>query len=192
METAAPISIAETKPALSPWQLFWRRLKPHRIAMFGGLVLIFLYLVAIFAGFISPYDYQRLDRDRFFHPPIWPKLEHFHLVVPRYEQLPGDFVYHQVPNDTSPLHFLVRGDKYKLFGFIPSSLHLFGSADDHPAYLLGTDQFGRDIFSRMLYGSQVSLSIGIIGILISFTLGMIIGGISGYCGGLTDNIIMRL
>jgi peptide/nickel transport system permease protein len=192
METAAPIAIVETQPALSPWQLFWRRLKPHRIAMFSGVVLIFLYLVAIFAGFMAPYDYQRLDRDRFFHPPIWPRLEHFHLVVPRYEQLPGDFVYRQVPGDTSPLHFFVHGDKYKLFGFIPTSLHLFGSADHHPVYLLGTDQFGRDIFSRMLYGSQVSLSIGIIGILISFTLGMIIGGISGYCGGLTDNIIMRL
>ena len=84
-------------------------------------MLIVLYLVAIFAGFIAPYDYQRQDRDRFFHPPIWPRLEDFHLVVPRYEQLPGDFVYRQVPGDTRPLHFFVPGDKYKLFGLIPTS-----------------------------------------------------------------------
>jgi peptide/nickel transport system permease protein len=191
METAAPKIIAETKVALSPWQIFWQRLKRRRIAMFGGAVLIFLYTVSIFAGFISPYNYQRLDRDRFFHPPIWPKFQNFHVVVPRYEQLSGDFVYRQVPGDNKPLRFFVHGDKYKMFGLIPMSLHLFGSDDDHPLYLLGTDQYGRDIFSRMLYGSQISLSIGIVGILISFTLGMIIGGISGYCGGLTDTFIMR-
>jgi peptide/nickel transport system permease protein len=192
MKTAAPKIIAETKVALSPWQIFWQRLKRRRIAMFGGAVLIFLYAVSIFAGFVAPYKYDAVDTNYSFHPPILPRVQGFHLVVPRYEQGTNIFAYHIIANDTKPLHFFVHGDKYKLFGLIPTSLHLFGSDDDHPLYLLGTDQYGRDIFSRMLYGSQISLSIGIIGILISFALGMIIGGISGYCGGLTDTVVMRL
>jgi peptide/nickel transport system permease protein len=191
METAAPTPNAEAQIALSPWQIFWRRLKRRRIAMIGGVILIFLYLVALFAGFVAPYHYERMDRDRYFHPPIWPKISGFRIVVPRYEQLSGDFVYREVPDDTQPVHFFVRGDKYQLFGFIPATIHLFGSDDNHPVYLFGTDQFGRDIFSRLLYGSQISLSIGVVGIFLSFTFGLIIGGISGYFAGATDTVIMR-
>ncbi len=192
MDTAAPISTAETKAPLSPWRLFWQRLKRRRIAMFGGAILIVLYLVALFAGFIAPYSYQRMDNNGFFHPPIWPRLNGFHLVVPRYEELPGAYHYRVLPADTKPIHFFVHGDQYKLFGLIPATIHLFGTGDpNYPVYPLGADQFGRDEFSRLLYGSQISLSIGIIGILLSFSFGMIIGGISGYFSGWTDSFIMR-
>jgi peptide/nickel transport system permease protein len=192
MDTAEPIAITETPSASSPWRLFWQRLKPRKIAMAGGVILIILYSVALVAGFIAPYGYAQINDKAFFHPPVWPRFQGFHLVVPRSEQLPGDFNYQKVLSDTKPLHFFTRGGDYKFLGFIPCSIHLFGTDDDdYPVYLLGADQFGRDVFSRLLYGSQISLSIGIVGILISFALGMLIGGISGYFGGVTDTFIMR-
>jgi len=192
METAEPIAITETPTASSPWRLFWRRLKARKIAMTGGIILIILYGVAIVAGFIAPYRYDQISDNAFFHPPVWPRLEGFHLVVPRSSQLPGDFNYQEVSTDTKPLRFFIRGGEYNFLGFIPCSIHLFGTGDDnYPVYLLGADQFGRDIFSRLLYGSQVSLSIGIIGILLSFSMGMLAGGAAGYFAGATDTVIMR-
>lgn len=160
--------------------------------MVGGVILMVLYAGALFAGFVAPYGYERQDRERFFHPPTVPRFSGWRLVVPRYEQTSiGPFRYQAKGEDVKPLQFFVRGEKYKLFGLIPATVHLFGTDEQHPVYLFGTDQQGRDIFSRVLYSSQISLSIGLIGIVLSFAIGMCAGGFSGYTGGRTDDVIMR-
>ena len=182
-----------THEPLTPRQIFWRRLRKHRLAVLGGWILVAMYGIALVAGFFAPYGFERQDRDRFFHPPMFPRFEGVKLVVPRYQQVEGkQFTYQPVSGDAKPLKFFVSGEKYKLLGLIPTSIHFFGTGDDaYPLYLLGTDQFGRDILSRLLYGSQISLSVGIVGILLSYTLGVFVGGASGYVGGRTDTFIMR-
>lgn len=198
MDAATPIPAVESPAHLdalieSPWRITWRRLKRQRVALIGGVILIFLYTVALFAGFIAPYGYERQDRDRFFHPPTALRIHGGWLAVQRYSLVTGSFKYAAIPGDAKSLRLFVRGDAYHLFGIIPTKIHLFGTGDNAcPVYLLGTDQFGRDILSRLLYGSQISLSIGLIGICISFAFGLLIGGMAGYFGGAFDDVSMRL
>lgn len=179
---------------LSPWQIMWRRLKQRKLAMAGGVILLILYGIAIFAGFMAPYGYERQDRDRFFHPPTKISFDGLRPVITKYHLAePGSFKYEPLPDDHKAIQLFVQGEKYKLFGLIPSTTHFFGTGDDdYPVYLLGTDQYGRDILSRMLYGSQISLSIGLIGIALSYSIGVLIGAASGYFGGKVDTVIMRL
>ena len=186
----------EGRASQSPRQLAWRQLKKNRFAMTGGGILCFLYLLAIFAEFLSPYPVNVQRRDLFLYPPTVPAFQdgqgHFSLV-PQVPVMKSENGLPPVEDRTQmvPIRFFVRGFPYRLLGLLPLDIHLFGTEERAPLFLLGTDSLGRDVFSRLLLGSQISLSVGLIAILITFSIGLPIGGLSGYYGGWIDNALMR-
>ncbi len=184
--------------AKSPTQLAWHQLKKNRLAMIGLWTLCFLYLVAIFTQFIAPYDYQDQNPqgvNASYHPPMKMRFRDaqtgaFSLAPFVYGTKYQDGDWLPDPTKKLPVRFFIHGTPYKFWGVIPTSVHLFG-AENGPVFVLGTDTFGRDYFSRLIYGSAIALSVGFIGISITFTLGMLVGGIAGYYGGRVDDLIMR-
>lgn len=184
--------------SVSPLGLAWRRFKRSRVGVAGGVILALLYTLALFAGFFAPYNVTT-QHSRFpYQPPQRLHLVHEGRLVRPFvypvarERDPVTFrsFYAEDMSRPEPIRLFVRGQSYTLLG-LRTNLHLFGVSEGF-YFPLGTDRFGRDLLSRMLVGSQVSLTVGIIGILISFTLGILIGGISGYYGGVIDGLIQRL
>lgn len=183
----------------SPAQILRLKLRNNRTAMLGLYILAVMYSAAILAGFIAPYKYDNARHDLPFYPPMLRRVHLFdeqgHLTRPFvYRIVPVDPQLASYRDDTSakyPIRLFVQGDKYHILWLIVSSTHLFGVDEPGHLFLFGSDQMGRDIFSRILYGAQVSLSIGIVGIVISTIIGMLIGGIAGYFGGVTDFALMR-
>ncbi|MEC4983700.1 MAG: ABC transporter permease [Oscillatoria sp. PMC 1068.18] len=197
---------------------WWQRLKKNPLARFGATVLLILYLAVMAADFVAPYDpyasqqegsllppttiYWRNQAGEFLGPHVYPTTQGPTDPETGSRVLKVDF------KQPSPVRLLVRGSEYQflqirlplppsfaevtVFPGIPLDLHLFGSVGAGKINLLGTDEQGRDQFSRLLFGGRISLSIGLIGIAISFPLGMLVGGISGYFGGWTDTLLMRL
>lgn len=173
-------------------------IKKNRLAFLSLHILVLLYILAIFADFISPYPYDTQHRDTPYHPPtqihFFDQDGNFHLrpFVYGYRMIdPLNKLYEVDYSKKYPIYLFVKGESHYLLGLFKTDIHLFG-VKEGKIFLLGSDGLGRDIFSRILYGSRISLSIGLIGVFLSFSIGTLVGGISGYFGGKVDNLIMRL
>ena len=208
MMRAAAISGAEMTAAderqfiASQWQIMYRKLKKHRLAMVGLTVLAAFYFLALFCEFFAVSDPYKRHSQYLYAPPQRIRfVDHegtFHLrpFVYAYERhINPKSLLMTYTDDTSrryPLQLFARTDPYKLWGLFESDLHLLGVPEDGVLLLLGTDRLGRDFFSRILYGLRISVSIGLVGVAITFVLGCIMGGISGYFGGTADVVVQRI
>jgi peptide/nickel transport system permease protein len=184
------------------WQLMWWRFRKHRLAMAGTIVLILFYLVVVSADFLaySDPDASEAMRSLMLPQPInWIDDGQFSPFVYGIKGTrdPKTFKRVYVPDLTKkiPVHLFAPGFEYKWFGLIPSNIHLIGvegAKTDETLFIMGTDMQGRDLYSRLMYGTQTSLTIGLISVALSLFLGVLLGGISGYYGGVMDTIIQRI
>ncbi len=182
--------------SLTPGQIFWRQFHRNSLAVAGLWLLGLLYGMTLLAPFLAPYSENSIDRTRFYHPPTplrWVDADgRFHAIPfihPTREIATSR--YEEDRTRTLPIRFFVQGEPYKLWGMLPMDRHLYGVESGERIFLMGADHQGRCVWTRLLFGAQISLSVGLIGIAISFTLGMLLGGISGYFGGWIDTIVMR-
>ncbi|MFK8253188.1 ABC transporter permease [Ancylobacter terrae] len=198
--TAEALTEAQKKVYLaSQLTLMWWKFKRHRLALASGIFLLCAYVAILFCEFLAPYNYQTRHTDFIRMPPQSLHLFHEGRFV-------GPFVYgtnykldmtnlHRDYSENTaviqPLRFFCRGDSYMFWGLIEGDRHLFCAAEGGTAFLLGTDRLGRDMLSRLIYGARISLTIGLIGISISFALGIVIGGLAGYYGGIFDLLVQR-
>jgi peptide/nickel transport system permease protein len=182
-----------------PILLMWWRLRRHRVAVVSGAVLLALYVMILFCEFLAPYGLDSRHVDHIYAPPqrmhiiadgrlTWPYVlgYDYHLDMTNLRR-----VYKSNPDKVQPIRFFCRGDNYHYWGMLAGSLHLMCPAEGGQMFLLGTDRLGRDLMSRIIYGARVSLTVGLIGVTVSFTLGILIGGIAGYYGGWTDTLTQR-
>jgi len=184
----------------SQLRLMWWKFRRHKLALISGIFLVALYLMILICEFLAPYNLHTRNVDFIYAPPQSVRLFHEGQFI-------GPFVYGRTmeldmetlrrtytdnPEQIERIRFFCRGDGYKFWGLFESNLHLVCPAKDGQLFLLGTDRLGRDVLSRIIYGARISLTIGLLGITVSFVLGIVIGGLAGYHGGVFDLIVQRV
>lgn len=186
----------------SQWALIWRRFSKHKLAVVCLVVLIILYFCAAFCEFVSPYTPHSRNVKAIQAPP---QGIHFFDGDGKFHFRPFVFgtkmriddetwrrIYTADKSKIYPIYFFIRGEEYRFWGMFKTNIHLFGVEEPGYLHLFGTDKLGRDMFSRIIYGSRVSLTIGLVGVVLTFLLGIILGGIAGYAGGFIDGCVQRL
>lgn len=180
----------------SQWRLMWRKFVRNRVAVAGGIVILLFYLVAAFAGFFAPYTTTTRFTKNIYMRPQAPHLFNEGKLQPFVYAYKAKFDEnlrraYELTGAKTPIRFFAHGEPYKLFGLISTDLHLYVGEGGQPVCFLGTDQQGRDVLSRILYGSQLSLTIGLVGVILSLILGTVLGIVSGYYGGWVDELLQR-
>jgi len=199
-----PHSVERMTPAqerfymASEWRMVWWKLRRHRIAVLCGAILLVMYVSILFCEFLAPYDLDARNTDFIYAPPQRIRIfDKGQLVAP--------FVYgydywldmntlervYTFNEKRQPIRFFCHGGEYRFWGLFSGDLHFACPAAGGQLFVAGTDRLGRDLLSRMIYGARVSLTVGLLGVAVSFTLGILIGGIAGYYGGWTDILIQR-
>ena len=204
-DLADEISTKEEKVYVaSYWKLMWWRFLKHRMAVISAVIVLLLYLVAAFCEFVAPYDPEQTFAKYKMTPPTGIHIfdEAGTLQRPFVYKIQRDrdpetlrSIYTEDKSTIYPIRFWVEGSEYKLWGLFPTNIHFFGldvAHDEQGLFLLGGDRLGRDLFSRVCYGARISLTIGLVSVIISLVLGIFLGGLSGYYGGALDNVIQRL
>ncbi len=198
MSTLQTATIAADDVSWSQWRLIRAKFRSHKLALVSIWLLGAFYLVALFAEFLAPYGPWQPSAYAFAPPTRVHFFFRGKFVGPivyriKIESNPKTFERNFVvdENQPVPIHWFVQGAPYQWLGFIPSSLRLFGVEKSAQINLMGTDILGRDCFSRNLIATQISLTVGLIGVFITFVLGCLIGGASGYYGGVVDNVVQR-
>jgi peptide/nickel transport system permease protein len=187
----------------SQWRLMWWKFKRHKLAMIGGVIVILLYLVGLFAEFLSPADPNDVNSAYTFAPPQrlhvldrsngWDFGLYVNGLTSEIDQETMSRTFTVDESVKIPVRFFARGSEYTMLGFITTDIHLIGPVNPgDPMYLLGADRLGQDLLSRIIFGTRISMSIGLVGVAISLVLGVVLGGISGFYGGATDTIIQRV
>jgi peptide/nickel transport system permease protein len=202
-----PAAVAEATQqrvfVASQWQLMWWRFRKHRVAVASAVVVAGFYLAVLGADFLAYADPNASEAQRSLMPPQriywfdgWRFRPHVHAVKGVRDPQTFKRVYRADPGEKIPIRFFARGFEYQFLGMIPATRHLIGVDDGLDAartiFVLGTDVQGRDMWSRLMYGTRISLTIGLLGVSASLVLGVVLGGLSGFYGGVADTVIQRI